>query len=190
MMVANPIQTRRTTQDWSPNQLAKRDAIVQATSRLMVREGVRACTSRGISAASELSTSALHYYFRDTDEILDLAFRRIGERFFRRMEEIARNEAKPVDALWGAASEFLLRGSEWQDDDGKDGRMRNAPMIWFEFQAESLRRDDLATARELSAKGLTIFQRLIKAVGVTPITPTAQSLYSALLGASIRDSLF
>jgi AcrR family transcriptional regulator len=187
-MVANPIPSRRTTDDWSPNQLAKRDAIVQATARLMIREGVRACTSRAISATSEMSTSALHYYFRDTDEILDLAFRRIGERFFRRLEEVARSEPKPVDALWGAAAVYLERGSEWHEDESK--AERGAPMLWFEFQAESLRSGDLTTARELSAMGLTIFERLIKAAGIAPVAAAAQTLYSALLGAAIRDSLF
>jgi AcrR family transcriptional regulator len=189
-MVVNPIPSRRSSEDWSPNQLAKREAIIQATARLMLHEGVRACTSRAISATSELSTSAVHYYFRDTDEIVDLAFRRIGERFFHRVEEIARGEPKAVDALWAAASEYLVRGSEWHEQHGKQVRGHNAPMLWFEFHAESLRKGDLTTARELSAWGLTIFEKLLKAAGVTAVASTAQTLYSTLLGATIRDSLF
>jgi AcrR family transcriptional regulator len=188
-MAANPIPSRRSSEDWSPNQLAKREAIVQATARLMLREGVRACTSRAISATSELSTSAVHYYFRDTDEIVDLAFQRIGERFFNRIEQIAEREPKPVDALWGAASEYLVRGSEWHEDQAKPSRGNNAPMLWFEFHAESLRKGDVTIAREISSRGLTIFERLLKAAGATAAASTAQTLYSTLLGATIRDSL-
>jgi AcrR family transcriptional regulator len=190
-MVANPIPSRRTSDDWSPNQLAKRDAIIRATAKLMTREGVRSCTSRAISATSEMSTSALHYYFRDTNEILDLAFRHITERFFDRLARAATGETKPVDALWATATAYLQSGSEWHEEDQKsDTRSSQAPMLWFEFQAESLRTGNLATVRELSARGLALFEGLVKAAGVPSPLRAAQVLYSALLGASIRDSLF
>jgi AcrR family transcriptional regulator len=190
-MVANPIPSRRTSEDWSPNQLAKRDAIIRATSKLMSREGVRACTSRAISATSELSTSALHYYFRDTSEILDLAFRHITERFFDKLSRAAAAEAKPLDALWATATAYLQSGSEWHEDDPRlNERTAQAPMLWFEFQAESLRTGDLTTVRELSARGLALFETLVKAAGIASPMRAAQVLYSTLLGASIRDSLF
>ena len=41
-MVANPIPSRRAANDWSPNQLAKREAIIKATARLMV------CLTQGL----------------------------------------------------------------------------------------------------------------------------------------------
>ena len=190
-MVANPIPSRRAASDWSPNQLAKREAIVKATARLMAREGVRACTSRAISSMSAMSTSALHYYFRDTNEILDLAFRSINQRFFERLDAAAKSETKPIDALWATAAAYLHWGSEWHDQAmPESSRPPHAPMLWFEFQAESLRSGELTTVRELSAHGFTIFEGLLAAAGVSPAAPSAQVLYSSLLGASIRDSLF
>jgi AcrR family transcriptional regulator len=188
-MVANPIPSRRSADDWSPNQLAKRQGIVRATAKLMAAEGVQACTSRAIAVAGEVSTSALHYYFRDTEEVLDLAFRYISSRFWDRLRLAAAGETRPVDAFWAAATAYLQFGSEWSEEGAKNAQA-HAPMLWFEYQAASLRAGNLATAREISSEGLELFRALLSAVRPGNQSKTADVVYSVLLGASIRDSLF
>lgn len=57
----------------SPNHLAKRDEIVSAAVEVLLRDGVHRCTVRAIAAAAGVSKGAVHYYFRDVDEIVDMA---------------------------------------------------------------------------------------------------------------------
>jgi AcrR family transcriptional regulator len=175
--------------DWSPNQLDKRDRIVHAAAHIMAIEGVAACTARSVSAACSLSTSAIHYYFKDTDEIFDLAFRRVMDRFFFHIEHVSSLETDPVAALWAASCAYLRRGSEGTLEENDVTSPRRAPMLWFEFQAQSLRSGDLATVRELSSRGANFFGTLLQSVGVSN-PEKAEALYCALLGAAIRDSLF
>ena len=76
---------------------------MEAAADVLRREGWAGCTARAISDASPLTKSALHYYFDDVDEIVELAFRRVMDEALSRVEAVAEAEADPVDALWGAA---------------------------------------------------------------------------------------
>jgi AcrR family transcriptional regulator len=188
-MVTNPKPSQRRPADWSPNQVAKRDMIIQAACHIMATEGVRACTARSVSAESGLSTSSIHYYFRDTDEILDLAFRRITDRFFAHIEASAAAAADPVEALWNTVYAYVERGGK-SPVTRRTKVSRRAPMLWFEFQAESLRSGNLVTVRELSSRGSTIFAKLVAAVGAANPEGKAEALYCAIVGAVVRDLLF
>ena len=155
-MAVNPQPGLMKPNSWSPNQIAKRNKIVQAASRLMVREGVHACTARMISAECGFSTSSIHYYFKDIDEILDLAIRRVIGRFLRQVENEAALHDDPVQALWAAAHAYFERTSDSiRATDGSG--FRHAPMVWFEFQARSLRTGDIQTARDLSSEATQLF---------------------------------
>jgi DNA-binding transcriptional regulator YbjK len=180
--------TETDIRQFSPNQIVKREQIVQAASRIMVREGLAACTARSVSAGSGLSTSAIHYYFNDIDEILDEAFRAVMERFFVQLEQAAAAHDNPVRSLWAAASAYFERSSD--SIMASDGRgVRHAPMLWFEFQAQSLRSGRTQTVTELSQRGSVFFQTLIEACDISPSTVKAETLYCSLLGAAIRNSL-
>lgn len=187
-MAMNPKPSLLGPERLSPNQNAKRTQIIQAASKVMVRDGIEACTARSVSAASGLSTSAIHYYFNDTEEILDQAFRAVMERFFLHIDRAAAGHENPVRALWAAAHAYFERTSgsiRATDDHGG----RHAPMLWFEFQARSLRSGNIATVQELSARGASYFHELIARCEIDSPQIRGEALYCALLGAAIRDSL-
>lgn len=189
-MVTYPKPSQMEPEDWSPNQLAKRDKIIEATMKLMTRDGIRGCTARSVAAAGNVSTSALHYYFRDTEEIIDLAFRQLMGRFFARIEAAATESKSPVEALWAACCAYLEEGSLASRNASPKSRTRRAPMLWFEFHIESLKTSDLRTVQELSARGAQLFIGLVASAGDPRPHITGEALYCALLGAAIRDTLF
>lgn len=189
-MATYPKPSQMEPEDWSPNQLAKRDKIILATTKLMSRDGIKGCTARSVASASDVSTSALHYYFRDTDEIVDLAFRQLMDRFFSKVETVANEAESPVCALWNACCAYLEEGNLASKNISPKSRSRRAPMLWFEFHIESLRTSDLRTVQELSARGAKLFTKLITDVGAEDPSVKGESLYCALLGAAIRDTLF
>ncbi len=164
----------------SPNHEAKRQALVDGAIHVLWHEGVEACTARAIADASPLTKSALHYYFDDVGEILDLAFRHLMDEYMSRIEKAAVDAPDPVTALWGAIEQYLTHGAE------RPGR---APLLWFDYHVHSLRRGETATAAELTARTQAFFQGLTVATGVENGRARGRILFSALIGQVVVGSL-
>jgi AcrR family transcriptional regulator len=173
---------------WSPNRLAKRQVIIEAASSVIRSQGIAACTARAIADASPLTTSSLHYYFNDVDEIVDLAFLHVMTRFIDGIQRAAEEADSTVDALWVLASSYLERGSAKSQPNSIRGLTR-APMIWFEYQVMVSRRGDMRVAVAVVERLEALFQKYIEATGVSEPYARAQALFSALLGSAVRDVL-
>jgi AcrR family transcriptional regulator len=173
---------------WSPNQLAKREEIVDAAARVLLTQGVAACTARAIAEASPLTTSALHYYFADVDEIVDLAFAKVMHGFLDRVETAADGCDDPVVALWTAAWTYLDRGKAVGRKYGARAQAR-APLIWFEYQVITARRGGSSVAAELMKRAEDIFEKLVVATGIPDAEDRASLVFASLLGAAVRDTL-
>jgi AcrR family transcriptional regulator len=171
---ANPNQTA------SPNQTAKREALIAAASEVLRTGGLAACTARAIADASPLSKSALHYYFDDVNEIVDLAFRQLIDRYLARVRAAADGETDPVEALWAAARVYLELGSD------RPGRV---PMLWFEIQVDAGRRGELGTIAEFTEMAFELFTDLVTATGADRPAQRASALFSALIGTVVRAEI-
>lgn len=152
-----------------------------AAAEVLRTQGVAACTARAIAQASPLTKSALHYYFEDIDEVVDLAFRRLMEQYLARIEKAAADAGGPVEALWAATEAYLRFGA-----DRPTGR---APMLWFEYRVASARRGDSRTVNELSDRAEAVFARLVEATGVPHAAARGGALFAALGGSLARDQL-
>ncbi len=166
--------------EWSPNQEAKRQAIVAAAAEVLRTRGVAACTARAIAEASPLTKSAVHYYFDDTDEIVDAAFRLLMEQYLSRIEKAAADADGPTAALWAAATAYVRFGADRRST-------RRAPMLWFEYRVVSARRGDSSTVNELSAQAEAVFLRLVEGTGVDHARARGTTLFAALGGSLARD---
>lgn len=80
-----------------PNQ--SRDMILDATERLMRREGYGAVSSRRVATEAGLKQPLVHYYYRTTDDFL-LAFYRRSAARSREQLDAALASPKPLRALW------------------------------------------------------------------------------------------
>jgi AcrR family transcriptional regulator len=167
---------------WTPNQEAKREAILRAATEVLRTQGVAACTARSIASVSPLTKSALHYYFEDTDEIVDLAFRRLMEQYLARIEKAAADADGAVPALWAAVRAYLRFGADRPTT-------RRAPMLWFEYRVASARRGDRTTVNELSDRTAALFAELVRATGVPDAEARGATLFAALGGSIARDQL-
>lgn len=181
-MTSNLHPSHQAEYDWTPNQIAKRETIVRATAQLMAREGLTACTTRTIAANGKITPSAIHYYFRDTVEIIDLAMRYLGARFWGRVRAAADAESVPVTALWCAAEAYLDATIDGSSDGGP-----TTSMLWAEFETAGLRLGNQETVRELSQEGASIFTELVAAILSKPPQVTGRIFYAALLGSAVRD---
>ena len=74
----------------------RREALLDATVRLLARQGARAVTHRAVASEAGTTHGAPRYYFATRDELLDEALRRIADRQVHAIEELL-NEPSPSD---------------------------------------------------------------------------------------------
>ncbi|WP_339487406.1 TetR/AcrR family transcriptional regulator [Pseudomonas sp. EL_65y_Pfl2_R95] len=89
----------------------RRQAILEAALRLIVRDGVRAVRHRAVAAEAQVPLSATTYYFKDINDL-------ISDSFTLFVEHCAANQSQ----LWGNNAEMLqARVSSF---DGSPAKMR------------------------------------------------------------------
>ncbi|MGE0824576.1 MAG: TetR/AcrR family transcriptional regulator [Candidatus Binatia bacterium] len=154
---------------------------MEAAMQVLLAHGLAGCTSRAIAEASAVAKSALHYYFRDTEEIVDLAFRRLIGEFVERIEAAAAAAPDPQQGLRAAAATYLYLGSS--------GHSAALPMLWFEMQLAARRSGNTATMRELSGRIIDMLVALLRQIGTAEPENHARVLVSSLFGILIRDAV-
>ena len=161
---------------------SKKDAIVSAAAELLMRQGVAACTVRAIAETSGVSKSAIHYYFEEVDQIVELAFERVMDQFVERLEAAAAAAPDPLTGLGAAVTEYLRLGAD------QPGGHR-VPMLAFDFHVASTRRGDTTAMERLTERVMALFRRLADEAGLEHPGATVDVLLSALIGAVIRSPL-
>ena len=92
-----------------PRRLAKQDraretveAVVEASARVLVREGYGRATTNRIAEAAGVSVGTVYQYFRDNDEIFDALLDRESKRVVEALLAVPPDPATPLeDALRG-----------------------------------------------------------------------------------------
>jgi AcrR family transcriptional regulator len=162
------------------NRTARREDLVEAAMHVLRTQGLAACTARAIAEASPLTKSALHYYFEDVEEIVDVAFRRLIGAFLDQVEAAAAREDDPVAALWAAIETHLRLGAD-RPEQGEQ-----LMFLWFEMQVAASRRGDSSTVAALTDRALAAYTRLVTATGADRPEALASTLLSALIGSVVR----
>ena len=163
---------------------ARRRAIIEAAAEVLRTRGLSACTARSIAGAGPLTKSALHYYFDDIDEVIDLAFRSLMDSFYERLAAIAAEALTAQEALWSTARAYLHLGT---DRPGSGGH--RVPMLWFEMQVAATRAGNLDTVRAITERVLQLFVHLVADTGTARPTQTGTALMNALIGIVVRADM-
>src|SRR5882757_3044713 len=82
------------------NRRGKREQIIDAAKQVLARDGLAACTARSVAEASPLSKSAVHYYFDDIHQIVDLAMREHVTAMVTGLRHAADGVPDPAEKLW------------------------------------------------------------------------------------------
>jgi DNA-binding transcriptional regulator YbjK len=73
----------------------RREALLDATVRLLARQGARAVTHRAVASEAGTTHGAPRYYFATRDELLDEALRRIADQQVHAIEELLAKPGPP-----------------------------------------------------------------------------------------------
>ncbi|GAA3828238.1 MULTISPECIES: TetR/AcrR family transcriptional regulator [Amycolatopsis] len=173
MTVTPPGQRERL----SPNQLAKQEQIVEAARQVLARDGLAGCTARAIADASPLTKSAIHYYFSDTDVLVDRAMAAHVTTFLDDLRAVAARHDDPRDKLWAVLEAYLDAFTE----------RPNSAFLWFEYWI-AVSRADHPEAIEAMLRSVTeLLTELLADVGVIDPRARARALMSYLLGAVVQQ---
>jgi AcrR family transcriptional regulator len=167
------------TGELSPNQLRKRQQIVEAARRVLATEGLAACSVRAVADASPLTKSAIHYYFADRDALVDEAMAGHIEAFLAQVRAAAAGANEPVERFWAAIEAYL---GTFDDNPG-------AALLWYDYWIDAARKGRLEPVDRMNRDVVALLTELLEAVPVPGAAARAEAVFSALLGLVVRQSV-
>jgi AcrR family transcriptional regulator len=163
----------------TPNQRGKQRQIIEAARRVLARDGLAGCTARAVAQASPLTKSAMHYYFKDIDDVVDQAMTAHLEAFLQSLGETAEQEKDPARRLWRVVDAYLATFAG----------QPHAARLWFEYWIALSRRNASGPIRNDLAQVTGLFQTLLGQAGHARPDETAGLIVSWLLGVVIQQDV-
>jgi AcrR family transcriptional regulator len=128
---------------------ARRDEIVRATIRCLVREGYSGLRMKHIARTAGVSQGILHYYFANKRAILLAALEMVLTDLDRRLAPVLRAGADPRAQLREVVARFLAMADE----------RREFWLVFVEFWGEMMH------DRELARVNATLYRRMRRTLG-------------------------
>lgn len=128
----------------------RRAAIVDATLRVMVRQGIAGTTVRDVAAEMGTSSGLIHHYFASMDELLAEAFDRVASDDLARTAAAVASVHDPVDRLSVFFDVYNRAGDDW------------GMQLWLDAWSEASRRPALQqTSKRLNEAWQSLVMSLI-----------------------------
>ena len=136
-----------------PPDAAVRFRLLDATGRVIARDGYPSVTSRNVGREAGVDQKLVFYYFRTMEELVVATFHRRSEAFLARLEEIASFD-RPIRQIWAVSSD-------------RSGR------LMMEFMAMAMRNPALrAEVRDYSLRANAIIEgALVRELPKTKLDP-------------------
>ena len=128
----------------------RRAAIVDATLRVMVRQGIAGTTVRDVAREMGTSSGLIHHYFVSMDDLLAEAFDRVASDDLARTASAVAASGDPVERLAIFFDVYTRAGEDWD------------MQIWLDAWAEAARRPALQqTSKRLNEEWQALVVALI-----------------------------
>ncbi len=162
---------------------AKKEQIAGATWRVIVRDGMKGATVRGIAKEAGMSLGALRHYFSTQDELLAYAMQLVRERATARIERIANADLSPKRKVLEILYELVPLNED----------TRAEMEVWFAYVFSLGRKADALNVQRDIYQGI---RRLIDLLGHYRLLRdgldpelTAETLYSLVDGVAAHAFL-
>ena len=156
---------------------AKRQQIVEAATRVIIRDGLRACTVRAVAEESSASKSAIHYYFDSIEEIVDAAMDATLELWLDRLRSTAARHEDPTDRFWAVVEDYLAFFRE----------VPGSTIVWFAYWLENMERGRVERDVWLQDRIAGVLGELLADAGADDPPARARAIFSYLIGAVLRQ---
>lgn len=167
---------------------ARRQAILEAALRIIVRDGIRAVRHRAVAQEAQVPLAATTYYFRDLGELISDSFTLYAERALEAAKSLekdtvaALNEHRPQlsspqgrEQLARMLTEFVMHFMRSQTEDRDDRQIEQA------FRQEALRNEKLANDVQVPYRAnLGILERFFQGLGSADPVADAHAVFGAI----------
>ncbi|WP_324192813.1 TetR/AcrR family transcriptional regulator [Nocardia transvalensis] len=155
----------------------KRKQIIEAARVVLARDGLGGCTARAVADASPLTKSAIHYYFRDIDEIVDYAVAAHLDAMLTTLREVAADDAASEQRLCAVVETYLATFAE----------RPYAAFLWFEYWIAAGRRNATDAVAAMLAQVQELLEDLLSAAHAADPATSSRRLHSWLLGTVVQQ---
>lgn len=164
---------------WSPNQQAARAGIASAAARVVARSGIVGCTVRAVADEAGLTKSTVHYYLRDSNELVDLAVLGFLDALAEHAAGLIADAPDGTEALCSLVRIFTAGHAP--------PIAMTDPTLWSDFATHAWRRgalDELALCLDTFS---SLFEQTLTLIGVDNVPWRARSIHLYLLGTLNRS---
>ncbi|AOS62627.1 transcriptional regulator, TetR family [Actinoalloteichus hymeniacidonis] len=171
-MVVDPVQRRR--------------AVVEATLRLVAREGVEGASLRKVADEAGLNIGSVRHYFDNHDALLAAAAEEVGDRMGSRLAVHPPPEVRPASPAEAVATVARVVEELLPLDEAKHVEA----IVLLEFMAAARRRPVLRPMSERMARDLRqVLHEVLTSVGVRDVDAETARL-TALIGGLTTDVVY
>ncbi|WP_299580166.1 TetR/AcrR family transcriptional regulator [uncultured Microbulbifer sp.] len=168
----------------------RRKAILEATLRLIVKEGIRGIRHRAVAREANVPLAATTYYFKDLNDLISDSFTYFVEQGLestRQLQEESFSAARNLSAQERASSSshkllvqqlarFILTHVRNQAED------RDRRLVELAFRNEALRNEQLTRAVRMSNHAReSLIQEFFHLLGITDAEAAAQIAHGTIL---------
>jgi AcrR family transcriptional regulator len=170
------VETATDAVRFSPNQLAKRQEIIEAAKRLLAREGLEACTARALAEDSSFSRASIHYYLGSMDEVIDAAMASHLTDFVAGLRQAGEAETDPVSRFWAAVRAYVDTLTR------RDG----LALVWFDYSIAAIRQGHVESATVIESALRETLGELLGACAVADVGVRTEAVVGYLIGTTLR----
>ena len=159
----------------------RRTEILEATLRLLARDGASVITHRSVAREAGVPIAATTYYFSSTNDLIAQAFRRHAEKEARRVAEatVAIDEELTQDQLADQLAEFLHHGLF---------RARSSLIAEYELLLEAARKPELESYSRIFYDTIEAqLERTLEAIGSEDPEADARIIMATLAGLEVDN---
>jgi len=170
----SPVSVRRDT--LSPNQLGKRERILDAARRVLLEGGPAACTSRALAQESGLTKGLIHYYFGNVEEIVDEAMRGLLAELFDRLRATADRHDDPAERFWAVIEDYV---SVYSEEPG-------LTLLWFDYWVRTTRAGRREEGEAVNDGLIALLTELLSDASVADPDARARAVLAYVMGVLVR----
>jgi DNA-binding transcriptional regulator YbjK len=169
-----------------PRGAARREALLEATLRIVADTGADAVTHRRVAEVAQLPLASTTYYFESKEQLLTAALELAAERDLARLDELARRCGElPADAEHAVAIVF---DTTYHLSEDEHAAGRRSLLAGYTLLLEAARRPALRElTRRWTGRYMTILTEVLERAGSTEPVQDAQLLLAAADGLLIAQ---
>jgi AcrR family transcriptional regulator len=160
----------------SPNQLGKRELILQSARHVLLEGGPAACTSRALAQESGLTKGLIHYYFDTVEEIVDEAMRGLLAELFDRLRATAARHEDPAERFWAVIDDYI---SAYAEQPG-------LTLLWFDYWVRTTRMGRREEGAAVNDGLVALLADVLSDASVADPVARARAVLAYVIGVLVR----